>query len=410
MLRFNFLHVNLDAMKTLTVILVAITVALPACSENPESSSSYFNQEPVGKWHAGDVEIVIDTLLLDDVSSSFTGFTSVQDNKIHFLDAKFGWLFIFDNKGNFLQREMGQGHGPKEVPMTGIQFFAPDDNGFTILGSSADFYEFDDEFNRINNGIVRWKNEHPIEYLNKNPIPSAQRSYNYAYDTSNMRSHDGFLYIPLFTASPGFSEFHMFTDLYASEARILGELDPETGDVKRIFGRFSPIYTENPRVRTFSIFDFEILPEGDLLVSYGADSLLHRFDLEFNHLQSFGFSGKYKNNAYSELPDVSDANALRRHMFREVSERDFYTRLSCVSKQNLCFRSYKVSSDSLRNGLQIYRDDVLLADVLVPETGDHRNTNYFKIAGYSEPWFYSNIHFDEMNEQKFIYRFQITNL
>lgn len=356
------------------------------------------------------VEIQIDTLSLDSVSSSFTGFATIRENQIYYLDARFGWMYIFDSEGSLQRREMGQGHGPKEIPMTGIQFFNPHDTGFFLVGSSADFYQFDNDLNRTHNGVIRWKSEHPIEYLQQNPVPEAQRSYNLAYDTSSLRLYGDYAYLPLFSAPPGFSEFHLFTDLYASEARILGELNLNTGEVERVFGRFSPIYAQDGRVRTFSIFDFDILPDGELLISYAADSLLHKFDLDFNHIQSFGFSGKHKKRDFSDMPDYSNPNEVQRHMMREVVGRDFYTTLSCIEEHTLCFRSYRISSDSQHDGLQIYRGNMLLADILVPKTGDHRNGNYFQISGYSEPWFYSNIHFDEQNEQKFIYRLQIKDL
>ncbi|MCH8569342.1 MAG: hypothetical protein LAT67_13790 [Balneolales bacterium] len=391
-------------------VLLITTILLLSNCRGGDDHFSYFYQSPISEKKEAFIEVIIDTLKLDQISSSFNGFTLVQNDKIHFLDANFGWMFIFDTDGNLLSREMGQGHGPRELPMTGIQFFTLDDNGFSMLGSSNDFYRFDNDFNRTHVEILRWKRDHPTEYLARNPTPEAQRSYNLAYNISNMKVHGSFAYLPLYSAPPAYSQFYMFTDLYATDARILAEMNLDSGEIERIFGRFSPVYQQDERKRTFSMFDFDILNSGELVISFFADTLVHVFDLDFNHKRSFGFAGRYKSQHIGDLPDITNPDELGRHVFREVTSRDFYTTISCISERQLCFRSYRIASDDQHDGLQIYKENVLVADILVPQTGDHQNANYFQITGFSDTWLYSNIHFDESTEQKYIYRLQIGDL
>ncbi|MFV2016516.1 MAG: hypothetical protein ACC656_13885, partial [Candidatus Heimdallarchaeota archaeon] len=67
--------------------------------------------------------------------------------------------------------------------------------------------------------------------------------------------------------------------------------------------------------------------------------------------------------------------------------------------QGLIFRSYKKSETSKYDGLQIYKNKVLVADFEVPKN--------LEIKEFITPYFYSNALIDEETEKINIIRFKL---
>ena len=69
-----------------------------------------------------------------------------------------------------------------------------------------------------------------------------------------------------------------------------------------------------------------------------------------------------------------------------------------VDETGLLFRSYRKGGGSATDGLQVYRDGVLVGDVDVPLG--------FRMAGYVAPYYYSYVVPDEEGERLYMFRFK----
>jgi hypothetical protein len=400
---------------SLFFIVLMILIPLFGCNQSSDhrTSRDLFSKEPFTEEEIQFENLQLDTLRLDQIESSYVGFLIVSNDSIRFIDQRFGWIFTFDSEGTFYDRNLGQGHGPKELPMAGIEFYnSTPDGGHIFIGSSSDYYVFDQNYERIHQGVIRWKQGVPIEELARNPDPSQQRSYNIGYDIGSiMVTPTGNLYIPLISAPPIYSEFNFTTDLFAEKARILAKMDIETGQIETISGRLSPVFVENENIRTFSYFHYTLIGDSTLAITYLPDSLIYIADLDFNVLSAFGYSGQQMDLNYRLFPSSNHVETLRRFFLEEFRDRGYYTSLTYIGERELLFRGYAKGQNSTTDGLQVYRGNTLIADVEVPKIKDHSGdlipTNHFKVIGYIDPWFYSNAVIDEIAEEIIVYRFRI---
>ncbi|MGF1671615.1 MAG: hypothetical protein ACFCU6_14310 [Balneolaceae bacterium] len=108
------------------------------------------------------------------------------------------------------------------------------------------------------------------------------------------------------------------------------------------------------------------------------------------------------NTDYKLFPSSNNVETLSLHWQKEIQSRGFYTGIHFEPELNMIFRSYSRGNDESYDGLQIYRNETLLADVDVPAG--------FKVSGYAAPYIYSSIFVNEENEQLYVYRFVIDDL
>lgn len=394
--------------------MILAALFLHGCNKNSELTSLelFGDIEPDSDVGIEFEELHLDILKLETIESSYVGFISVSDDSIRFFDERFGWVFVFDEEGVFHQRHLGQGRGPKELPMAGIQFYSPiPAGGHLFVGSSYDFYEFNEHYKRINSSVINWwLFDVPSHELENNPAPENPRSYNPNYEMGDFRVTSTHAYLPLASGVPEFTSFNFTTDLYALEARILARINIENANVEKVIGRLSPVYYEQDILRPFSLgFSFDILNENKFAVTYMVDSLIYIFDEEFSALQeSFGFAGRDMKTNYQRLPSTTNNSVLREYWFNEIMNRGYYTSLNYIKERDLLFRSYQKGNHSESDGLQVYRGNRLIADVDVPKNDNSfASFHHFEVVGYIDPWFYSNAFIDEMGEEITVYRFRI---
>jgi len=393
------------------ILIMCLPLLWSSCSKSDEGMTSLdiFNIEPIGEKDIQFDELQMDTLRLDRIESSHVGFISISNDSIRFIDERFGWMFVFDKNGVLHHRHLGQGQGPKEIPMAGIQFYSPTiGRGHIFIGSSFDYYIYNSDYERTKQEIIRWQRDVPMEELQRNPDPQQQRSYNLGYDIGNIMVTSTHVYLPLISAPPPFSAFNFTTDLFAEEARVLAKMNIETGEVENIMGRLSPIFAEELNIRHFSFFHNTLIDNSTLAISYMPDSLIYLTDLDFNVQSAFGFSGENMDLNYRIFPSVGNEETIQNFFYEEFNNRGYYTSLTYIKDRDLFFRGYRKGGESTTDGLQVYRGNTLIADVDVPKLFDEFVLGrHFEVIGYIEPWFYSNAFIDEMAEEIIVYRFRI---
>ncbi|MCH8557367.1 MAG: hypothetical protein LAT84_06095 [Balneolia bacterium] len=368
-----------------------------ACSA--EQETGYFNQN-AERTAAIEIESVeYESIYLEYVQTSLGGVVVVNNDMLNFIDYRLGKVHEFDTEGNYTGLVLDQGRGPSELPRSGITFYSQMPNGgYVFVGSSYDYYVFNSDYDRLQDMMVRFQQDKPLEYLNNNPTPEDHRSYNLAYYIGDLRTTDRTAFLPLLGGEPQYTAFNFTTDLFAEEARILASMDIETGEVDRIFGRLSPVYVYEPNTRMFPFFFYDLIDDETMAITYGPDPDIYLFSTDFDHIATFGVPGRNMEVEYESFEGISDRQ-FENFMLDQWDTKDFYRSLQYVPETNLLFRGYTRRSDPDMDGLQIYRDNVLIADVDIPSER--------KVIGYIDGWYYTDAEINEREETKKIYRFRL---
>lgn len=381
------------------IILATLVLLFLSCSEK---GSKVDWDIPIQNQVTSSFSVVeIEEFQLNDFQSSYIGtIESIKDTLI-FIDYRFGWIFFFNENGGVVKRILGSGISKYEIPSANIRFYSKKpDSGFVFIGNSLDIHDFDKDLSRKGSFYIDWNTSKSTEYLSKVAEPNNVKSYNFAYNVSQTKATEEFLYIPLSSPPPLHSDFNLTTDFYAKNARIIAKMNLNNGKVETLLGGLSPEYYEHPKKRLFSSFNFDISKSGDVFITFQADSIIYKFDKSLNKIKKkFGFSGKKMNLNYKVFPDNLTEVSLEKYWKAESVERGYYTYLKYFEESDLLFRGYKKGKNVKSDGLQIYHRETLISDIEVPKE--------FIISAYVKPYYYSNIYVDEETKEVKIYRFKL---
>jgi hypothetical protein len=386
------------------IALLALTQCINADSASSEVIFDLTDKPVTSETRILYDKIEVNSVVLDAIETSGVALLMLGVQELKVLDQDFGKIFVFDHTGRLKRTELGAGQGPGELPGGLAMFLATNPNNPDVnylIGGSYDVYEFDGEWQRQRFTRIRWIHRKPVEVLGKNPDPTDHRSYDLGYYVNRrLGATSTHLYLTLISGYPLDTEFNSTTHLFANQARVLGRMRLSDGQVDTILGRLSPIYAADERYRTFDFFHPEILSDEMMLITYMPDSLIYTIDLPFTVTGAFGRSGRDMNLDYQAFPESREEEDLRAHLIQEFESRGFYTSLRHIKERGLVFRTYTRGSHSPNDGLQIYQSQVLIADVDVPKG--------FKIAGYAEPYFYSEPMYDKDSDRFTIHSFALT--
>ena len=342
-------------------------------------------------------KISLDTIYLEHVTSSYNGDIQIYKDSIYFIDYRFGWVFIFNNKGKFISRKLGQGRGPKEIPIKSISGYCLLRNGgIVFIGSTLDGYYFDQNWNMLSffridrTGTKNWKQD--------NLTPENPYTYTMDYENLTIRSDPAskYLFIPVYAEQ---KNFNPFMAKYYKESRMIEKVRIQDGVVVDLFGRRSPEYLKYRYLPQYSFISFDIAHSDYVFyVTHEIDSLIYVYDKKFQLIKTFGSAGKAMNTNYNEIDHV-DWMEFQRLFFIERPKHGYYSYLEYVDETGLLFRSYKKSDSNSFDGLQIYKNDSLIGDMKVPKN--------FIVKGYIKPYYYSGPYIDEEHETVMLYRFKL---
>lgn len=378
------------------------------CSDSAKTSHDVFDVTPTNNSEILIEEINPEPVTLDSIESSYEGFATFQDDQILFVDTRLGKIFHFDQKGNHLDTHLGQGEGPREIPDPAIQFYSPlPEGGHLFIGSGNNVYFFNEDFEREDMFIINWDRQTPQEVLARNPDPKDHGSYNFGYTFGTVRVSGNHMYFPLESGPPEHTDFNLSTGLYAEQARVLARINLNDGTAEELLGRLSPIFSEDENVRLFSHLHYDLIDEQTLALTYKPDPHIYLADTDFNVHTAFGLAGREMDTDYQAIPRQAGLQNYRDFMLEQYTGRGFYTSLNYVEERDLLFRSYRRGYGAETDGLQIYRDRTLIGDVDVPRPDEQDPTSFFAVAGYSEPYFYTNAMIDHSDMSITVFRFQL---
>jgi len=339
--------------------------------------------------------IVLDTIILDKIQSSYFGFLTINNDTLQFVDSRFCWVFLFDKNGKFIKRVLGQGKGPKEIS-TGVidSYVTLEDGRHLFVGSSWDCHIFSKHWIRLQEYRINWQIKHTKEEMLSNPKPDMPGLYTLMYDKLEIRIKDNYAYLPIESQHPKFNMANSRN--YYENARILAKMDINTGAITELIGRRSEEYSKYSFIPQFSYFSFDIAGQDFFCVSFEPDSLIYKYDKNMELLSIFGFNGTEMDKNYIETNSIP---AVQKIYKKERNTKGYYTWIEYFDQHDLLFRAYQKGAHTQNDGLQIYQHGILIADVNVPKG--------MNIEGYIEPYYYSNAIIDEMNETMKVYRFKL---
>jgi hypothetical protein len=337
----------------------------------------------------------VDTIIFDHIESSYLGSAQIYKNSIYFVDKKFCWIFEFNPNGKILNRYLGRGNGPKEIPtgeIDGFKLFC-DDKFHIFWDPSLRFMVFNKDFEIILNSTFDRGIKYTKEERLKNPKPEMHGIYSLTHGRNLTRYYDDHIYTTIYSEYPGFNPL---VKTYYKTAKILVQISPKNGSYVNIIGSYSPEYLKYKYIPQFANICYDISDEGIFFLGYEADSLIYKYDKNFNIEQSFGVKGNMPDTKYLEVKDINSFFEVYEH---ERKTKSYYNWIEYVDELNILFRSYTNGNSEIYDGLQLYRDSELLMDVSIPKG--------MKVLGYIHPYVYSHPIIDELNEEIKVFRFKV---
>ncbi len=380
--------------KTVTFLFFIMISCNSAYDYDSDNFEKYYSVTPESKKKIKIKNIELHKILLDSIPSSYIGNLSYRNDTIFFTDYRFCRIFLFTPSGKLIGKFLESGKGLNEVPTNILQAHVPLKNGsHFFMGINNDAYLFDKNFRRITQcQILRTKSQSEQEEF-KHPFPDNQMLYDLCDDVIfKPRAYKDNVYFQIFSMHP---KFNMVVDDYYKYSRIMAEMDMKSGKIKNLLGRRSPEY-QKYKYLIYDFYSFDISKDKDFYISFPPDSLIYVYNKDFEQIKAFGIAGKNMNTKYKEVKTLDD---VRNNWDNISATTDYYAWIEYFDKQNLLFRSYKKGSNDKTDGLQIYKNTVLIGDIDVPKN--------FRVEAYIKPFFYSNAFIDEENEKISLYKFRI---
>ena len=362
-----------------------------SCSKEPDQ---VFFKEPVSQKDCKWESIAIDSIILEKTPSSYVGETQIKDKTIHFVDQKLCKIFLFDTAGTFNETVLSVGRGPREINTSQIATSLFTNDQKILVGMGDDFHFFSNDWLNQRKYYIDWQCKQSREEMLKNPKAETNGLYSTINEKFIIKKHGDFIYFPIYSQHPTFN--FAFSRYYYNEARTVAKMNINNGKIIEIFGRFAPIFKNYEFIGQFSFLNFDMDKEGNFFLCFEPDSIIYQYDSDFNITKAYGFEGRNMDKDYTETNNRND--------FQEVfnidrAEKGYYTWIRYIDELGMLFRSYQKGVEATSDGLQIYKEGVLLADVDVPKG--------FKVNGYIHPFVYSSIMVDEFAEEMKIYRFKL---
>ena len=376
-------------MKKLVVLLVASCVIV-GCGQKETS----FKAAPVKNVSKINVRssLSIEKIVLDSVSTSSYGESYITNNgQIAFMDERFCTLSEFDTSGRLLKTSLGSGPGPTELQIGRVagQTYLNDGRLF-LLGYNLDFHVLSSD--------LRDKDIFVLDRKENVEIDKSSMIYTNQYSDMVCRSYQNSVYFNMYSEHPDFNYLDNMDD-YLAKCRHIWKVDI---DAKEDRGLFLPGYPESYLEEPYKNVPFlgtcfDIDNQGNFYVKYDKDSLIYEYTNEFEPVRAYGYTGENMNNDYLAIHNYKES---RKNYRSERNEKGYYYWIEYVDETGLLFVSYRKDLED-SDGLQIYKDGRLVADVTVPKK--------FRVMGYVAPYYYSYIIplLDEEDDSLIMYRFQL---
>lgn len=351
-------------MKKLLMFTVAAgLLTVSACSKT------------TGSGHDGKKTLVVDEVELDSItinadSTGMYGNFMLMDSSLVFVDITQCKIFAFSlDNGELLNTYSQRGQGPGD--MQGVMYgtvIEPDGNRMLIVNSSAYVYEFDKSTGEVK-PAGRMGIYQDIEDKDNYESPECYFAMTGGMDDLGVTTtalDDTTLLVPVVLNNRNLTE--LSADRY-EKGHILAHFDPRTMRVRELKGSFPQWYKDNP-MPAFEFFDYAVEPEtGVIYVSHGPDSLIYRYDRDYNLIGRFGLEPQGTDRSYTRGFEKEPYVAFR----EDIKHVGANTGLYYDPTDRILFRTTMTDFPTGRTILQGYRGDDMIMEQEMPA--------YFKMLG-----------------------------
>lgn len=377
-------------------ILVIVCIGMNACHLDQNKKNSYYaSVHNFSCRKSEEIKPVFDTLAFDGSRSSMEGQYFIREDTVFMADEVVGAILAFDSEGHYLKQVVKRGNGPNEI--LGVTGVAPRGEGFISIDGQWGVSVFDRNKQRIYNFNIDWVPKHSMKEQQKNPDPEDSGIYEMEFYKRLLRPYgENKMMLYITCEHPDFNAFSKKSGKkFYSESYTIALISLETGKVEKLMCPYSPVYSDYQFLSTFKNQLFDTYGE-HLFYSFEADSLIYHYNPETSAVTSFGYAGRGMNTAYPVYTNVDDSDG---NYDTDHEKYGHYRYLKYDYHNKLLLRGYRKGAKPLADGLQIYRDNCLIADIDVP-----RN---FECIGYISPYFYAYGGNDFENEQIIFYRLKL---
>ncbi len=382
-----------------TFPIIFLLFAVGSCNQSGEklTRKAYlksFNCPIKGKKSLKIDKIDLNKVCLENANSSLQGSIYFRGNRQYFVDYRFCWVFEYDLNGKLLNRKVGRGKGPLELPVSAIDAFQFDQSGNAyFMGPNYNVYVFDKNWKR-ENGFLLEKH-----YLRDTPVPEKDINpsnlglYSIEYLKFILRFGRGYFYIPVGGSYPEIYSPYSSIDHYL-QCFTLAKFDSKSGKFLELQGRRTPELLNYSFLSQFEFFSYDLDLNDNMYVGHEIDSLIYYYDDKQKLINKFGFAGQEMRCDYQ---GYSGRDIVR--MQADRLKFSYYDWIEYIDETGLLFRSYFKNPSCKYDGLQIYGHGDLFGDINVPKG--------FQVRYYKEPFYYSNVFIDEEANAMWVYKFTL---
>lgn len=390
-------------MKTyLLVSEIIISIGIWGCMQIPEGNNKIDYESLIyikSKKPVSPEPLAIDTFYIyaedENQMTSLIGEFFLQEDTLCFADAGLASIFCYDLEGKYIENHLSRGRGPQEI--LGLNIITNDKKGYYILDESWNIYRIDRKWNRIKENRIDWNSDKSIKYLYNHPDPNETGIYELEYASSNLRTlGKDYLVIPIVTEHVKYNSYGgAFASHFYENTYTIGILTQDSAKLVKMMCNRSPIYSQYSYVPNFKNVIFDTYQD-TLFFSFEIDPHIYQMDFSTSQTIGFGEAGQQMNTDYPETKSLEDADE---HYGEDRQKCGYYYYLKYVPETVLLFRSFQYGTPLAYDGLQVYKNQLLVAEYQVPKG--------FRVIGYVPPYYYAEGKPDIDKEAMVFYRFKL---
>lgn len=328
----------------------------------------------VGENRAGLYRMEMDTIRVNLGDSSGEGNFYLKDSIITFVDHTNCTFYDLNLQGQLVRSYFGKGHGKNEL--SGVMDAYPIENDALHRGIIIDQGYLATVFDRENRNLIYSKKLDFGRVKGGSNDYKSPGLYGVADDfgiTLYLES-DSVVILPVTINRHKEVNPDGIDGKRYEEGAIFGKLNLNTMKVEEVTGKFPEIFKHKPMPHLES---FQYVISNDLLyVNHGVDSLIYVYKFPDDLQYTMGYECAGIDRDYTCTEEMDDGDILK----NDIKHVGINTGLLFCPENNTLCRSYIKSMTTGASGMQIYKNNDLIADVEVP--------SYFKLLGYRGGCYY----------------------
>lgn len=330
----------------------------------------------VGENHSGHCLVEVDTTFVCLENSSGEGNFYLKDSIITFVDVRNCTFYDMNLDGQLIESYFGKGRGENEIGL--VMYAYPIENDPLNRGVIVDQNGLVTIFDRKNRKIDYSKKMNFGKVNGRHDQYKSPGLYNIIDFTdlgvSFYLDSDSLLIFPAGINDHVAASPDRIDDERYEKGAILGKLNLSTMEVDRVLGRFPEIYKHKPMPH-LEFFQY-VISNGLLYVDHAVDSLIYVYKYPDDLQYTMGYECSRFDRDYTSTRTIDQGENFYRDM-QHVGVNSGL--LFCPENNTLC-RTYLKNMMTCESGMQIYKNNDLIADVEMPA--------YFKLLGYRDGFYY----------------------